>query len=174
MIPRRQDMIVTRWGARFLGRRFACAIGRGGISRDKREGDGATPAGVWCITGGKYRPDRGGKPYARAFQLTPISALDKWSDDPGDPDYNHAIRARTHPFSHENLRRADPLYDLILMSDWNWPDAEPKKGSAIFVHAWRKPRHPTQGCIAFSPSDLRWIAARWSPRARIIVRTGQP
>jgi L,D-peptidoglycan transpeptidase YkuD (ErfK/YbiS/YcfS/YnhG family) len=42
----RIDIVVTRWGARFMGRRFPCAIGRGGITQTKREGDGATPAGT--------------------------------------------------------------------------------------------------------------------------------
>ena len=35
------DLIVTRWGARFMGRTFPCSLGRGGIvpARAKREGD---------------------------------------------------------------------------------------------------------------------------------------
>ena len=33
-------------GLRIAGRRLPCSIGRGGITTDKREGDGATPAGV--------------------------------------------------------------------------------------------------------------------------------
>ena len=40
------DLVVNRWGARFLGRRFACSVGRGGITTTKREGDGRTPVGT--------------------------------------------------------------------------------------------------------------------------------
>ena len=29
-----------------------------GITRNKREGDGATPAGAWRLMGGGYRADR--------------------------------------------------------------------------------------------------------------------
>ncbi|MCP5036199.1 MAG: L,D-transpeptidase family protein [Rhodobacteraceae bacterium] len=161
-------MVVTKWGARFHGRRFPCSVGRGGIRAEKTEGDGISPAGFWCIVGGGFRPDRLVRPPAPA--LHPIGPNDIWSDDARDPDYNQFINARTHPFSFESLRRADPLYDIVLFSDWNWPDAVPGKGSAIFIHNWRKPRHPTEGCIAFAPVHLRWILARWSPRSRIFVR----
>jgi len=169
MTARPEDLVVTRWGARFLGRHMPCAIGRGSVTGAKREGDGGTPAGTWRLAMGGWRPDRMVPP-ASAIPLMPVGPADIWSDDPADPDYNQWLTARAHPFSHERLRRADPLYDLVLMSDWNWPEATPGRGSAIFVHAWRKPRHPTAGCIAFRPDHLRWIAARWTPRSRVIVR----
>ncbi|GKY86787.1 L,D-transpeptidase family protein [Sinisalibacter aestuarii] len=162
-------MVVTRWGARFMGRRFPCAIGRGGMTADKREGDGATPLGAWRLMLGGYRADRA-RPPRTALPLSPIGPRDVWSDDVADPDYNQWRTGFTYPFSHERLRRSDPLYDLFLVSDWNWPNAEPGKGSAIFVHRWRKPRHPTAGCIAFRPDHLAWIVTRWTPRSRIILR----
>lgn len=152
-----------------MGRRFVCSIGRGGITAGKCEGDGATPAGTWALVMGGWRPDRMAPP-ATTIPLSPVGPPDIWSDDPADPEYNHWLTRRAHGFSHERLRRADGLYDLVLMSDWNWPGALPGRGSAIFVHAWRKPRHPTAGCIAFAPHDLRWIAAHWAPRSRVIVR----
>lgn len=162
------DIVVTRQGAWFAGRRFPCTIGRGGIvpAAAKREGDGATPAGVHRIVGMLYRPDRitPPAPWAR-----PIGPGDLWSDDGADPDYNHMVRA-PHRFSHERLRRADPLYDLVLITDWNWPFARPGRGSAIFVHRWRRPCAPTAGCVAFSPANLRWIAARITPETRLVVR----
>ena len=67
------------------------------------------------------------------------------------------------------LRRADPLYDLVLLTDWNWPDATPGRGSAIFLHRWRRPGFPTEGCIAFRPDHLRQIAALAAPGTRLIV-----
>ena len=167
MTPR--DLVVTRWGARFLGRRMPCAIGRGGMRRDKREGDGATPVGTWHLVGGMYRADRVPLP-GGSLGLRPIGHGDIWSDDPADPAYNHGLSAPGHPFSHERMRRGDRLYDLVLMTDYNWPAAVPGWGSAIFLHRWRKPRHPTEGCVAFAPKDLRWIAARWSTRSRVIIR----
>ena len=159
------DLLVTPDRAQFLGRTFPCTIGRGGITHDKREGDGATPSGILQITDCLYRPDRMEPPNDWAELIQPS---DFWSDDSTDPDYNTLVRA-PHAFSHEELHRADHLYDLILLTDWNWPDAIAKKGSAIFIHRWRKPGHPTEGCIAFAPDDLGWIAAKVSPGTRVIV-----
>jgi L,D-peptidoglycan transpeptidase YkuD (ErfK/YbiS/YcfS/YnhG family) len=162
-------MIVTRWGARFMGRRFPVSIGRGGLTAAKREGDGATPIGIWRLVMGGYRADRMAMPQS-VIPLAAIGPADIWSDDPADPDYNQWLTKRNHPFSHEKLRRAGRLYDLVLMSDWNWPGAVPGRGSAIFVHAWRRPRYPTAGCLAFRPDHLRWIVEHWRPETRIILR----
>ena len=162
----RTDILVTRWGTLAFGRRLPSALGRGGVTGAKREGDGATPAGLHRIVGMLYRPDRIRRP---AIWAEPILPGDLWSDDPADPDYNQPVRAPYRP-SHESLRRADPLYDVVLVTDWNWPLAEPGQGSAIFVHTWRKPRHPTAGCVAFSRPDLLWLLPRIAPGTRLIVR----
>ena len=160
------DLVVNRWGARFMGRRFPCSIGRGGMVADKREGDGGSPIGTHRIVGMLYRPDRMLPP---ADWAVPIGPRDLWSDDVRDPDYNLMVRA-PHAFGHEALSRPDPLYDLILITDWNWPYAEPGRGSAIFIHTWRKPRHPTAGCIGFARQDLIWISARLRHQSRLIIR----
>lgn len=159
------DLVLTPMGLRFRGRRFACSIGRGGLSWDKREGDGATPCGVHEIVGGYYRADRIAQP---APWLVPIGPGDLWSDDPASSTYNSHVRT-PYSGSHERMHRADRLYDLVLVTDWNWPKPEPGKGSAIFLHRWRKPGHPTEGCIAFDPLDLLWITRRINPGARLIV-----
>lgn len=153
------DLVLTPRGLRFLGRHFPCSIGRGGLSQAKREGDGATPVGTHRIVGCLYRPDRMARPNDWA---EPVLPGDLWSDDAGHTDYNQWVRA-PYPFSHERLRRADPLYDLVLITDWNYPDATPGCGSAIFVHQWRKAHHPTEGCIGFRRDHLRWIVARIAP-----------
>ncbi len=160
------DIVMSRWGARFMGRRFPCTIGRGGITNRKREGDGATPAGVHRIVGMLYRPDRITKP---ARWAKPFGPVDLWSDDPRDPDYNLMVRA-PHRFGHERLSRPDPQYNLVLISDWNWPKSVPGRGSAIFVHVWRSPHHPTAGCVAFARADLKWIASRIRHHTRLVIR----
>lgn len=162
------DIVVTGRVARFMNRRLACSVGRGGIvpPGQKREGDGATPAGTHRIVGMLYRPDRLARP---ADWALPIGPSDLWSDDPSDEAYNLMVRV-PHGSGHERLRRPDPMYDLILITDWNWPDAIPGRGSAIFVHAWRRPGAPTAGCIALSRRDLRWIAPRIRHETRLIIR----
>jgi L,D-peptidoglycan transpeptidase YkuD (ErfK/YbiS/YcfS/YnhG family) len=162
------DIVVTRLGARFLGRSYPVTLGRAGVARDKREGDMATPAGILRITGCLYRPDRVPAALVPRWAV-PVRPGDLWCDDPASPDYNRQVRA---PFaaSHECLWRADPLYDLVLLTDWNRPRAVPGRGSAIFLHRWRGPAIPTAGCIAFAPRDLGRIARAAPPGTRIIVR----
>ena len=158
-------MVLTPQGLRFQGQVFPCSIGRTGVTLTKQEGDGATPVGIHRITGLWYRADRLARP---APWARPIGPTDLWCDDSGHPAYNHHTNA---PFtaSHETLRRADPLYDLILTTDWNWPDAIPGWGSAIFLHQWRRPRLGTQGCIAFARPHLIRIARLATPGTRLIV-----
>ncbi|RYG91627.1 hypothetical protein EU803_10510 [Loktanella sp. IMCC34160] len=159
------DLVVTPVGLRFGGRVYPCTRGRGGVTDHKAEGDGATPRGSHRIVGMLYRPDRIAPP---APWAVPIRTGDLWSDDPRAADYNLQVRA-PYPHSHETLRRADPMYDLILITDWNWPRAEPGRGSAIFVHQWRRPGYPTAGCIGLRRDHLHAIAGRIAPGTRLIV-----
>lgn len=169
MSTRPHDLVVTKWGARFLGCEIPCAIGRGGIGQKAGEGDGITPCGTFELLEIWIRPDRidlgGVWPVLR-----PITPQSIWSDDPYDPKYNQPKIGRWDGFSHESLRRPDPLYDIFGVIDFNYPEAEPGAGSAIFLHVWRKPRHPTEGCVAFDRRDLAWIFANWTPTSRVQIR----
>ncbi|WGH80364.1 L,D-transpeptidase family protein [Jannaschia ovalis] len=159
-------MVVTPAGLRFRGRRLACTVGRGGVRADKREGDGATPSGVHRIVGMLYRPDRMARP---ADWAVPIRPRDLWCDDPRHADYNLMARAPLDA-SAERLMRPDPLYDLVILTGWNWPHAERGRGSAIFIHRWRRPGAPTEGCVGLDPRDLRWMARRIGFGTRLVVR----
>ena len=159
------DLVVTPTGLRFLNRRVACTIGRGGVRDDKVEGDGASPRGVHDFVGLLYRPDRMAKPVPWAV---PILPGDLWSDDPRHEDYNLMVRA-PYGHSHEVLRRADPMYDLVLLTNWNWPYAQRNKGSAIFVHQWRRPGYPTAGCIGLRRDDLRWVVQNLRIGAKLYI-----
>lgn len=161
------DLVVTPTGLRFRGRVFPCSLGRGGIAREKHEGDGATPAGAHRLVGVRYRADRVAACSLPGWAV-PIGPGDLWCDDPVHVAYNHQVRA-PFPASHERLRRADPMYDVILLTDWNWPVAVPGRGSAIFVHRWRRPGAPTAGCVAMSGADLLWIVNRIRPQSRLII-----
>jgi len=168
-MPRFEDLVVTKWGARYRGVFLSCAIGRGGIGVKLGEGDGITPLGVFNLAAVKFRPDRVSF-HAPQIPQEIIRIEDIWSDDPKDPAYNNGVYGPDYPFSHENQRRADPLYDAFGILDFNWPEAVAGAGSAIFLHIWRKPRHPTEGCIAFDRRDLLWIFENWQPRSRVIIR----
>jgi L,D-peptidoglycan transpeptidase YkuD (ErfK/YbiS/YcfS/YnhG family) len=155
---------LTPRGLLAAGRLLPCVVGRGGLTSEKREGDGATPRGRHRIADLLYRPDRIAPP---APWGRPVGLRDIWSDDPADPGYNAPGRAPS-PHSHERLRRPDPLYDLILVTDWNLP-AVPGRGSAIFLHRWRRRGWPTGGCIALAPADLLWLARRAPPGTPLLV-----
>ena len=158
-------LALTPMGLRAGHRVIPCTVGRGGISSDKREGDGATPIGQLGITAVLYRPDRLARPSPWAV---PILPGDLWCDASGHADYNHPVRAPFAP-SHEAMRRPDPLYDIVLVTDWNYPDARPGWGSAIFLHQWRRPGFPTAGCIAMARRDLIWLAGRVAPGDTLLV-----
>ena len=150
---------------RAFGRRLPCTIGKGGVRGEKREGDGATPRGLHRIVGCLYRADRLAPPAPWAMAIGPG---DLWCDAPEHPDYNQFVR-RPFAASAERMARADPLYDVVLLTDWNLPEAAPGAGPAIFLHRWRRPGYPTEGCIALSPRAIRWLAARAEPGTTLRV-----
>ena len=69
------------------GQRYRAAIGKGGISVAKREGDGATPAGLLPLRRVLYRADRTPRPRA-AVPVALLAPDDGWCDDPADRAYN--------------------------------------------------------------------------------------
>lgn len=158
-------MRLTPMGIVFRGHRYPVRIGRGGVSKTKREGDGATPVGKMRIVGMLWRADRLPRPNMWA---KPIGPNDLWCDAPESVHYNQPVRG---PFSasHEKLRRPDPLYDIVFITDWNYPHATAHRGSAIFLHQRRGPALPTAGCIAFARHDLIRIARLVELGTEIIV-----
>ncbi|MCC7275591.1 MAG: L,D-transpeptidase family protein [Alphaproteobacteria bacterium] len=162
------DWAVT--GAGLLvahGRRLRCALGRGGIRADKREGDGATPAGIFGLRRVLWRPDRGPPPVT-PLPTAAVAPEDGWCDDPGHPDYNRPVLL-PHPAGHERMWRDDALYDLVVVVGHNDAPVVPGAGSAIFVHVAREGYAPTEGCVALAAADLRWLLARTPIGARLCV-----
>jgi len=134
------------------GLRLRAAHGRAGITNHKQEGDGATPAGLLRLVRVLYRADRI-KPPICAVPLEPISPRDGWCDDMADPAYNKPVRLPFAP-SHEELWRADNVYDVIGVLDWNLAPIVPGNGSAIFFHAATPDYAPTAGCVALALPDV--------------------
>jgi len=167
--PRFDDLLVGCWGARFRGVTLPCAIGRGGIGVKRGEGDGITPVGIFQLAAIKTRVDRLAFHSPHVGQEV-IRIADIWSDDAKDPEYNHGVYGPDYPYNHEKQYRADPLYDAFGILNFNWPDAVAGAGSAIFMHVWRKPRHPTEGCIAFDRKVLIWIFENWQIGSRVVIR----
>jgi L,D-peptidoglycan transpeptidase YkuD (ErfK/YbiS/YcfS/YnhG family) len=143
-------------------------IGSGELRDVRREGDHATPTGVYPFGPTMYgtRADPGGlhEPYHQ------LVCGDWWDEDPYSPQYNrfvHVSCGTTPPFAawSEPLweeTQGDRGYPYLAVIDYNddptvaGPDAP---GSGIFLHAWMDA--PTEGCIALPVNDLldvlRWL-----------------
>ncbi len=166
-------MIFTAWDDGVFelgGRRTRCALGRSGVieAADKREGDGATPLGLWPIRRLLYRPDRGLAPLT-ALPSSPIAPDDGWCDAPGDPAYNQPVK-RPYPASNEAMWREDAVYDLVGVLAHNDDPVVSGLGSAIFLHLARDGYAPTEGCVALSRPDLEALLTLAAPGAAIAVR----
>jgi L,D-peptidoglycan transpeptidase YkuD (ErfK/YbiS/YcfS/YnhG family) len=144
-------------------------IGSGELRDLRREGDHATPTGVYpfglATLYGSW-PNPGGlhEPYHR------LVCGDWWDEDPYSPQYNrfvHVTCGTTPPFAawSEPLweeTQGDRGYPYLAVIDYNddptiaGPDAP---GSGIFLHAWMDA--PTEGCIALPIPELlkvlRWL-----------------
>src|SRR5260370_42268114 len=72
---------------RWSGGTAPAAVGRGGISRNKREGDETTPAGTDPLLSGFYRQDRGAPPPPGVPMRAPAPP-GPWVDDPADAHLN--------------------------------------------------------------------------------------
>ena len=156
--------VLPRPGDRALGWLIAgpfrapCALGRTGIARDKREGDGATPAGRFRLLWAYFRPDR-----ARvAAGGAPLKALRRdsgWCEDPACARYNRPVRLPAADGA-DRMWREDALYDLVFVLDHNFSRRCKGRGSAIFFHLARPGLTPTAGCVAIAAADMRKLAPR--------------
>lgn len=134
-----------------------CTLGRGGVRADKREGDGATPAGSFPFRRVLWRADRLGAP-ATALPCAAIAPGDGWCDWSGDPHYNQPVKL-PYAARHERLWRADALYDIVVILGHNDDPVVPKAGSAVFMHLARLDFSPTDGCVGLALDDLRALLA---------------
>lgn len=144
------------------------ACGKAGVSTTKREGDHASPAGAFPLLRAFYRPDRLAPPKT-ALPLAALTANDGWCDAPIDANYNRFITL-PYPASHEELWRADGLYDVIVVIGYNIDPVVPGKGSAIFLHCAAPDFAGTEGCIAVARDVLVPLLGLLGPGSTITIR----
>jgi L,D-peptidoglycan transpeptidase YkuD (ErfK/YbiS/YcfS/YnhG family) len=142
--------------------------GRSGVRADKREGDGASPGGSFALLQAYYRADRIAPPSTR-LPLRALRPEDAWVDDPLDPNYNRLV-SLPYPASHEEMWRADGLYDLVVLIGYNTDPPVPGLGSAIFLHVARPNYLGTEGCIALALEDLLTVLEEADATTRVVVR----
>ena len=146
---------------------FPAALGRGGRTSRKREGDGATPIAVMPVLSAYGRGDRGPWPATRlAMRRSRPDML--WCDAVSNPNYNRPVRSPFKP-SHEKLQRDDELYDICIVLDWNLRNRKRRCGSAIFFHIARPGYTPTEGCVAISARDMRRLLPHLGPKTVLQV-----
>lgn len=162
------DLLVESGGfAVWAGRRLRCALGRAGVSAQKREGDGATPSGAFAMRRVLYRPDREPRPET-TLPCQPIAATDGWCDAPRDAAYNRPVHL-PYPASAEALWRTDRLYDLIVVLGHNDDPVVPGQGSAIFLHLASPDFAPTAGCVVLARADLLEVLREADTGSRVVV-----
>ncbi|WP_051630964.1 L,D-transpeptidase family protein [Afifella pfennigii] len=144
------------------------ALGRGGMNRVKREGDGATPVGCLTLEWCALRADRRPAMPRPALPTIALSWDDGWCDAPESRRYNRPVRL---PFraSAEKMWRGDHLYDVVIGLSWNTAPARRGLGSAIFFHLARPGLTPTEGCVAVPRAMMRLLLPRLRPGCKMLL-----
>jgi L,D-peptidoglycan transpeptidase YkuD (ErfK/YbiS/YcfS/YnhG family) len=153
----------------WAGGRTRAACGRGGVRPDKREGDGATPAGEFPLIVAMYRPDRMPAPET-GLPVKPLQRSHGWVDDPKDRNYNQLVTL-PYPAHVEEMWRSDGLYDLLVVIGYNTERVQPGAGSAIFLHVARPNFSGTDGCIAITRDRLVEVIRLLGPGSLINIRS---
>lgn len=167
LLVRRLSLAATRGVVEIGPLRLPCALGRSGSRALKREGDGASPIGLWPVREVLYRSDRMQRPITR-LPLRPISSTDGWCDAVGDRNYNRRVQ---HPYgaSAEEMMRTDALYDLVVVLGYNDRPRIQGRGSAIFMHVARPDWKPTAGCIGLRRCDLVRVVGFLDRSSKVLI-----
>jgi L,D-peptidoglycan transpeptidase YkuD (ErfK/YbiS/YcfS/YnhG family) len=144
-------------------------VGRSGISANRREGDGTTPAGVFAI--GRTMYGLAPNPGVR-YRYRRLVCGDWWDGDLRSPTYNRFrhVRCGTRPpFTGEALWTYTTAYRHFAEIRFNADPPVPGRGSAIFLHA--DTGRATAGCVSLPlarlVTTLRWLDPAAAPRIAI-------
>lgn len=149
------------------GRRYDCTLGRGGVTLDKHEGDGATPIGTYPLRQLIYRADRHALPVT-ALPVEILTPDTGWCEDPAHPDYNKKI-ILPHDAVCDRMTRDDNLYDMTVVVGYNDAPVVAGKGSAIFMHLARPDFTPTAGCVGLRLEHLIDVLGFCAPDSHITI-----
>jgi L,D-peptidoglycan transpeptidase YkuD (ErfK/YbiS/YcfS/YnhG family) len=144
-----------------------CALGRSGRNFRKKEGDGGSPVGLWSLRRIYYRGDRLVRPQSKIPVLT-IRGGWGWCEKAGDRNYNRRV-GLPYATAHEDLKRPDHLYDIVVETSHNQRPRIQGRGSAIFFHLARENFAPTAGCIAVTLKDMQKVLRCCSTRTRLVI-----
>ena len=146
--------------------RLKCCIGKGGLSKNKTEGDGTTPIGKFGIGKLYWRSDRIKKPQTSLICKT-INKNMGWCNDSVSKFYNKEIKT-DKKIKFEKLYRHDYKYNYFILIKYNYNKIKKNKGSAIFIHL-TKHYKKTAGCIALSEKDFLILAKLINRNSKIVI-----
>ena len=141
-------------------------LGKNGFRKDKREGDGATPTGVFTFGRAFGNADDPGA----SLPYTKISPNDVWVDDPTSKFYNQWVYADAPDAdwsSAERLAEFGKQYKYAAAINYNTAPIVPGKGSAIFLHV--ATANPTAGCVAVSEAAMVFLLGFIERDTRIVL-----
>ena len=130
---------------------FKCTLGKSGIKKNKKEGDKATPKGIFSFGKIYYRADRI-KKIDTSLKCKVIKKYMGWCNDPRNINYNKEFDLRSKKKG-EKLFRKDHKYDALIPINYNTNPVIPHRGSVIFLHLTQNYK-ATAGCIALSIKDF--------------------
>ena len=147
--------------------KIKCAVGKRGITVNKREGDDKTPAGLFKFKSIFYRKDR--IPIIRInLRKFIIKKNMGWCDDIDSKFYNKLIKFPFN-FGAEKLWLKENIYDVIIIISHNIKPVVSGKGSAIFLHISRKNYLSTRGCIAISKRDMHFLISKIDANTKLTI-----
>jgi L,D-peptidoglycan transpeptidase YkuD (ErfK/YbiS/YcfS/YnhG family) len=146
---------------------YTARVGRNGVRADKREGDGATPAGTFPI--GRTMYGNSPNPGVR-FRYVRLRCGDWWVEDVSSPAYNTFQRVgcgRLPRFkvTTPDLSASPRAYAHFAVVEYNMHPVERGRGSGIFLHV--QIGKPTSGCVGLRQPALihvlRWLRPSLQP-----------
>ena len=161
------NIIIKKKSLAYKHYKLKCSIGKSGITNSKKEGDLATPKGIFKLGLLYYRKDRN-KSLKCKLRKRVIKKNMGWCDDSRSKKYNQEI---TFPFKNgaEKLYRKGKMYDIFINIKYNHSPIVKGNGSAIFLHLTDTKYKPTKGCIAILKKDLLKILPLINKNTKISI-----
>lgn len=162
------------WGAEFVARYLLPQT-----ERQKQEGDGRSPAGIYEIgTAFGFATDTRLIPRMK-WQYFPLKTTHICVDDQTSQYYNQLIDSTAISdwkpgTTGEHMLQTVPQYTWGSVINYN-KDNVPGAGSCIFIHVWREAAAGTAGCVAMEQDEiikiLRWLQPAKKPVIALFPRT---
>ena len=162
------NIIIKKHFLLYKGYKLKCSIGKSGLTNFKKEGDLATPKGLFKLGLLYYRKDRI-KSLKCKIKKKVIKKSMGWCNDSRSKKYNRAI-CFPFKYSAEKLYRRDRIYDIFINIKYNHSPIIKEKGSAIFLHISNKKYKPTSGCVAILKKNFLKILPLINYSTKILIR----